>query len=88
MAIARAHGIDLMIGGMVGESSIAVAAATAMASTWNIEYADLDADLLLRANFSDGGAQHSPIGYRHLNDQPGWPIGQLNADSITLLASC
>ncbi|MBS2040201.1 dipeptide epimerase [bacterium] len=88
VAIARAHGIDLMIGGMVGESSIAVAAATAVASTWNFEYADLDADLLLRANFSDGGALHQPVGYRYLSEQPGWPVGQMHAESITLLASC
>ena len=88
VAIARAHGIDLMIGGMVGESSIAVAAATAVASTWNFEYADLDADLLLSGNFSDGGAEHRPVGYRYLNDRPGWPVGQLNANSTTLLASC
>jgi len=88
VAIARAAGIDLMIGGMVGESSIAVAAATAVASTWNFEYADLDADLLLQSNFSAGGAGHHPVGFRHLHDQPGWPVGQLNGDSITLLASC
>lgn len=88
VAIARAHGIDLMIGGMVGESSIAVAAATAVASTWNFEYADLDADLLLRANFSDGGAVHQPVGQRFLPDSPGWPVGQLDAGSTSLLCSC
>lgn len=88
VAIARAHGIDLMIGGMVGESSVAVAAATAVASTWNFEYADLDADLLLRSNFSDGGALHHPVGYRALDDQPGWPVGRIHAESTTLLASC
>lgn len=88
IAIARAHGIQLMIGGMVGESSVAVAAATAVASTWRFEYADLDADLLLRANYSQGGARHEPVGYRLLDDEPGWPVGVLTAGSTTLLASC
>ena len=87
IAIARAHGIQLMIGGMVGESSIAVAAATAVASTWRFEYADLDADLLLRANFSSGGAHHHPIGQRHLPDGPGWPLGQLSPEHTTELAN-
>lgn len=88
VAIARAYGIDLMIGGMVGESCVAVAAATALASAYAFEYADLDADLLLKANFGEGGAAHSPVGYRHLDDQPGWPVGKLNPESTTLLASC
>ncbi|MBT9582245.1 dipeptide epimerase [bacterium] len=88
IAIARAHGIQLMIGGMVGESSVAVAAATAVASVWRFEYADLDADLLLKANYSEGGALHEPIGYRHLPTVPGWPLGSLRAASTELLASC
>ena len=88
VAIARAAGIDLMIGGMVGESCVAVAAATALASAYRFEYADLDADLLLRANFATGGAAHDPVGYRKLNDEPGWPVGELHPESTTLLASC
>lgn len=86
IAIARAHGILMMIGGMVGESSIAVAAATAVASTWNFEYADLDADLLLRDNYSSGGAKHDPTGYRYLDDGPGWPLGEVHLERTTQVA--
>jgi L-alanine-DL-glutamate epimerase-like enolase superfamily enzyme len=88
IAIARAHGIQLMIGGMVGESRLAVAASTAVASTWRFDYADLDADLLLRTNYSEGGAYHQPVGTRFLPDTPGWPLGDLLPGSTTLLASC
>lgn len=88
IGIARASGIRLMIGGMVGESSVAVAAATAVASTWAFEYADLDADLLLKANFSDGGALHNPVGYRSLSAQTGWPVGVLDPKRTSLKASC
>ena len=73
---------------MVGESCVAVAAATALASAYSFEYADLDADLLLKANFGEGGAGHSPVGYRHLDDRAGWPIGELSPESTSLLASC
>lgn len=88
VAIARAHGIDLMVGGMVGESCVAVAAATALASAFSFEYADLDADLLLKANFSNGGPAHNPVSHRQLDDRPGWPVGELNPESTSLLASC
>jgi len=87
IAIARAHGISMMIGGMVGESSVAVAAATAVASTWDFEYADLDADLLLQSNYSTGGAKHDPTGYRYLDQGTRWPIGELHPDRVTQVAS-
>lgn len=87
ITLARAHGISLMIGGMVGESSIAVAAATAVASTWEFEYADLDADLLIRQNYSSGGASHAPQGYRFLDPGPGWPLGELRPDHLHRVAS-
>lgn len=45
--IARAFGAGLMVGGMVGESRLAVSAAGTLAAAYRFEYADLDADLLL-----------------------------------------
>lgn len=47
-ALARAFGCRLMIGGMVGESFVGVQAAASVAARFGFEYADLDADLLLR----------------------------------------
>ncbi|MFA5508454.1 MAG: dipeptide epimerase [Vulcanimicrobiota bacterium] len=46
--LARAYRCQLMIGGMVGESEISVTAAAALAAANNFEFADLDADILLR----------------------------------------
>lgn len=46
--LARAYRAQLMIGGMVGESEIGVTAAASLAAAFNFEYADLDADILLR----------------------------------------
>lgn len=46
--LARAYGCRLMVGGMVGESYLGVGAAAALASVMEFEYADLDADILLR----------------------------------------
>lgn len=48
VALARAHGVALMVGGMVGESELSVTAAASLAAAFGFEYADLDADLLLR----------------------------------------
>jgi len=48
VALARAHGVALMVGGMVGESELSVCAAASLAAAFRFEYADLDADLLLR----------------------------------------
>ena len=47
-ALAQAHHCQLMVGGMVGESEISVGAAAALASSHRFQYADLDADILLR----------------------------------------
>lgn len=47
-ALARAYGCRLMIGGMVGESIIGVQAAASIAAALGFEYADLDADILLK----------------------------------------
>ncbi|MCR5662283.1 MAG: dipeptide epimerase [bacterium] len=46
--IAKTAGLNLMIGGMVGESSLSVSAATALACAHNFNATDLDADLLLK----------------------------------------
>lgn len=48
VSLARAYRCQLMVGGMVGESEIAVTAASALASALNFEFADLDADILLK----------------------------------------
>ncbi len=55
--MARRFGIQMMVGGMVGESRVGVTAATALASAWNYEYADLDADLLVQDPLSQSGAK-------------------------------
>jgi L-alanine-DL-glutamate epimerase-like enolase superfamily enzyme len=47
-ALARVFGCRLMIGGMVGESFLGVQAAASVAARFGFEYADLDADILLR----------------------------------------
>lgn len=85
VAIARAHGIALMVGGMVGEGSVAVAAATTLASACQFDFADLDADLLLKQSYSRGGALHHPTGWRSLDEQAGWPVGTLDEASTKLV---
>jgi L-alanine-DL-glutamate epimerase-like enolase superfamily enzyme len=52
--MARAFGCRLMIGGMVGESFLGVQAAASVAAVLGFEYADLDADILLRDTPFDG----------------------------------
>lgn len=47
-SMAHAYRCQLMVGGMVGESDISVMAAAALAASHRFEYADLDADILLR----------------------------------------
>jgi L-alanine-DL-glutamate epimerase-like enolase superfamily enzyme len=47
-ALARAFRCQLMVGGMVGESEISVTAAASLAASQEFEYADLDADILLK----------------------------------------
>ena len=46
--LARAFRCQLMVGGMVGESEISVMAAASLAASLDFEFADLDADILLR----------------------------------------
>ena len=46
--LARAYRAQLMVGGMVGESEISVTAAAALAAANSFEFADLDADILLK----------------------------------------
>ena len=65
-AIARAAGMSLMVGGMVGESSISVSAAASLAAAYSFEYCDLDADMLLRDQLCpDSGLSQGPL--RELN---------------------
>ncbi len=60
--LARAYGAQLMIGGMVGESFLGVGAAAAVAVAMDFEYADLDADILLRDSpFTDHCPGDSPL---------------------------
>lgn len=47
-SMARAFGCRLMVGGMVGETHLGVQAAASVAAVFGFEYADLDADILLR----------------------------------------
>ena len=49
--LARANGLSLMIGGMVGETAVTASCSTALAGVLNFEYADLDSDLLLKDKF-------------------------------------
>lgn len=66
-SLARAFGCRLMVGGMVGESFLGVGAAAALATLFGFEYADLDADLLLRDTpFSD----HVPGGQPLMSEPP------------------
>jgi L-alanine-DL-glutamate epimerase-like enolase superfamily enzyme len=66
-SMARAYGCRLMIGGMVGESFLGVQAAASVAALFGFEYADLDADILLRdAPF----AEHHPGGPPLKSDPP------------------
>lgn len=53
-AMAQAYRCQLMVGGMVGESEISVLAAAALAASHRFDYADLDADILLRDTPFDG----------------------------------
>lgn len=61
-SLARAFGCRLMVGGMVGESFLGVGAAAALASVMQFEYADLDADILLRDTpFEDSTPGGAPL---------------------------
>lgn len=86
VTIARAHGIQMMIGGMVGESALAVGAATALASTWRFEYADLDADLLLRDSCWSLTLPSPAVGVRQNPNAPGWGLGSPEISCLELIA--
>ena len=61
--LARAFRCQMMIGGMVGESEISVMAAASLAASLDFEYADLDADILLREGpFEGHGAGTGHLG--------------------------
>ena len=77
-AIARAAGVRLMVGGMVGESSVAVAAAASMASAWKFEHADLDADLLLADRLVTSGGLELRGDARVLDPSPGYGVLELD----------
>lgn len=66
-SLARAFGCRLMIGGMVGESFLGVGAAAAVAALFSFEYADLDADLLLR---DTPFCEHEPGGQPLMSEPP------------------
>jgi L-Ala-D/L-Glu epimerase / N-acetyl-D-glutamate racemase len=60
--LARAYRCQLMVGGMVGESEISVSAAASLAAANGFEFADLDADILLK----DSPFEASPPGKGNL----------------------
>jgi len=86
VAIARAHGISLMVGGMVGESSLAVGAAIALASSMDFEYADLDADLLLRDSCWTSEPPCLQVGWRQNSSAPGWGLGNPDPSRLERVA--
>ena len=73
-----------MVGGMVGESRLAVSAATALASAWGFEYADLDADLLVVDPLSDEGARVDGE-WRVPSQAPGLGLDSLSNEALTLI---
>jgi L-alanine-DL-glutamate epimerase-like enolase superfamily enzyme len=78
-SMARAFGCRLMIGGMVGESFLGVQAAASVAALFGFEYADLDADILLRDTpFAD----HQPGG-QPLTVQPPYRLWQASPEPAT-----
>lgn len=85
VAVARSAGLGLMVGGMVGESRISVTAATALAAAWSFEYADLDADLLLRDDPCPGAGLMLEGSERLLAERPGLAIEQLAPEFCTPL---
>ncbi len=86
-SMARAFGCRLMVGGMVGESFLGVQAAAALAALYGFEYADLDADILLRDTPFDG---HEPGGaplasegpYRHWQPTPEPEVPALTSAAV------
>lgn len=78
VAIARASGLDLMIGGMVGESKLSVTAAASLAAACGFEYADLDADMLLQDDLAPQAGLSLEGTDRVLEDMPGLGHGDLD----------
>ena len=88
--LARAFRCQLMVGGMVGESEISVGAASALAAALGFEYADLDADILLKdgpfLNSNPGeGALKLDIPFRRWEPEKAPTSGSLRPD-LELLA--
>jgi len=71
VALARAGGLGLMVGGMVDESGISVAAGASLAAAATFDFADLDADLLLRDDLCSGNGPGLEDSRRILADRPG-----------------
>ena len=86
VTLARIHGIQLMVGGMVGESSLAVSAAASLAAAFNFEYADLDADLLLADQISQEDSLPLIDSHRCPQRRPGLGLGETRAELLTLLS--
>lgn len=83
--LARAHGVAMMVGGMVGESALSVSAAASLASALRFEFADLDADLLLRDVLSAEGARLEGDA-RVPAERPGFGIENLDEQYLERLA--
>lgn len=84
VGVARAAGLSLMIGGMVGESKISVTAAASLAAACGFEYADLDADLLLADDLSPEAGLALEDSERVLADRPGFGLGPLDPDLVAV----
>lgn len=87
--MARSFGCRLMVGGMVGESFLGVGAAAALASVMEFEYADLDADILLRDTpFAEMEPGAAPLTlappYRHWEPSLPPPSPELRIDAVLL----
>ena len=84
VALARDNGILLMMGGMVGESSLGVTAAASLAHASRFEFADLDADLLLADTLATPAL---PLcdGRRVLSEEPGLGSSELDPQYLERL---
>lgn len=78
VAIARAGGMELMVGGMVGESKVAVTAAASLAAAYGFEFADLDADLLLGDDLVPESGLKLEDSDRVLADEAGLGLGRVD----------
>lgn len=83
-AIVKAAGLACMIGGMIGESRLAVGAAAHFAASRSVvRYFDLDADLLLRDDLVEKGGIGLEAGNRTLPDLPGLGVEKMRAGFLT-----